>query len=237
LFNSTLGLTNTLTPPKKNDANTYPSMFILKSSLLTLLILFSAVHNSKAEESVSAWNLVKNKEGIKVYTRTLANSDYKEFKGVMTLEVKLDTLLKFINNAEHCPDWQYKCLKMLTLSDGYLYKLSDLPWPLSDRYTIMQSQGHFNQEQNSYTLSLKNIPRNQLPQHILQQLPAELDTVQMRTSDGYWHFQLNHTAAILITHQMHGDPAGSLPANLANLGVTNAAYITLSKLRELISAR
>jgi len=212
-------------------------MFILKPSLLTLLILFSAVHNLKAEESVSTWGLVKNKEGIKVYTRTLANSDYKEFKGVMTLEAKLDTLLRFINNAEHCPDWQYKCLKMQTLSDGYLYKLSDLPWPLSDRYTVMQSLGYYDQEKNSYTLSLKNIPRNQLPQHILQQLPAELDTVQMRTSDGYWHFQLNHTAEILITHQMHGDPAGSLPANLANLGVTNAAYVTLRKLRELISAR
>jgi len=212
-------------------------MLILKSSLLTLLILFGIIHSLKAEESISPWDLVKNEEGIQVYTRTLANSDYKEFKGVMSLEAKLDTLLKFINNAEHCPDWQYKCLKMLTLSDGYLYKLSDLPWPLSDRYTVMRSQGHFDQEQNNYTLSLKNIPRNQLPQHILQQLPAELGTVQMRTSDGYWHFQLNHTAAILITHQMHGDPAGSLPANLANLGVTNAAYVTLSKLRGLISAR
>jgi hypothetical protein len=212
-------------------------MIILKPSLLTLLILFSAVHNLKAEESVSAWDLVKNEKGIKVYTRTLAHSDYKEFKGIMTLETKLDTLLKFINNAEHCPAWQYKCLKMLILSNGYLYKLSDLPWPLSDRYTVMRSQGHFDQKHNSYTLSLKNIPRNQLPQHILQQLPAELDTIQMRSSDGYWHFQLSHTAAIRITYQMHGDPAGSLPANLANLGVTNAAYITLSKLREQILAQ
>jgi len=234
LFNSTLDLTR---PPEKNDDNLYQAMLTLKSSLLTLLILFSAERSLKAEESLFPWNLVKNEAGIQVYTRTLANSDYKEFKGVMTLEAKLDTLLKFINNAEHCPDWQYKCLKMLTLSDGYLYKLSDLPWPLSDRYTVMQSQGNFDQEQNSYTLNLKNIPRNQLPQPILQQLPAELDTVQMRTSDGYWHFQLNHTATILITHQMHGDPAGSLPASLANLGVTNAAYVTLSKLRELISAR
>jgi hypothetical protein len=94
-------------------------MIILKPSLLTLLILFSAVHNLKAEESVSAWDLVKNEKGIKVYTRTLAHSDYKEFKGIMTLETKLDTLLKFINNAEHCPAWQYKCLKCYISCIGY----------------------------------------------------------------------------------------------------------------------
>ncbi|MCF7971306.1 MAG: hypothetical protein K9L22_09110, partial [Methylococcaceae bacterium] len=207
-------------------------MLILKSALFALLILFGTIHTLKAEETMSPWNLVKDEAGIKVYTRTLAHSDYQEFKGIISLETKLDTLLKLINNAERCPDWQYKCIKMLTLSDGYLYKLSDLPWPLTDRYTVMQSQGHFNQTQNSYTLSLKNIARDKLPQAILQQLPAELDSVQMRTSDGYWHFQLNNTGTIHITHQMHGDPAGSLPANLANLGVTNAAYVTLSKLRE-----
>lgn len=212
-------------------------MLTLKSSLLTLLILFSTALGLKAEENLSPWDLVKNEQGIQIYTRTIVNSAYKEFKGVMTLEAKLDTLLKFINNAEHCPDWQYKCIKMLNLSDGYLYKLSDLPWPLSDRYTIMRSQGVFDPEKHSYTLRLKNIAREQLPQHILQQLPAELDTVQMRTSDGYWHFQLNPAATIQITYQMHGDPAGSLPANLANLGVTNAAYITLSKLREQIAVK
>ncbi|MDF1583205.1 MAG: hypothetical protein P1P78_07825 [Methyloprofundus sp.] len=216
---------------------TCPSMLILKPSLLTLLILFGMTPSLKAKEAMSAWNLVKDEAGIKVYTRTLANSDYQEFKGVMTLKTNLDTLLKLINNAERCPDWQYKCMKMLTLSDGYLYKLSDLPWPLTDRYTVMQSQGHFNPTQNSYTLSLKNIARDKLPPAILQQLPPERDTVQMRTSDGYWHFQLNNTGTIHITHQMHGDPAGSLPANLANLGVTNAAHVTLSKLREQISVK
>jgi hypothetical protein len=48
----------------------------------------------------------------------------------------------------------------------------------------------------------------------------------MRTSDGYWKFDLKHAPVIHITHQMHGDPAG-----LANLGGVNAAFVSLDNLR------
>ena len=121
---------------------------------------------------------------------------------------------------------------MLNLSNGYIYKLSSLPWPLSDRYTVMQSQIHHDQQQSIYTLQLKNIERAQLSKHILAQLPVEDNTVQMRYSDGYWQFKVDNSSTIHITYQMHGDPAGVIPSVLANQGVTNAAFVTLSNLKK-----
>lgn len=206
-------------------------MVTAKLPLFLFLILMTTTQTTIAQENPSAWSLVKNDNGIKVYTRTLEHSDYKEFKALVSLDTDLKTLLKFITDADNCTNWQYRCLQKINLSDNYLYKLSHLPWPLSDRYTVMQSQGHLNPQNNIYTLNLKNIPREQLPAHILKQLPDEHDTVQMRNSDGYWQFQLD-APTINITYQMHGDPAGSLPADFANLGVINAAYVTLSNLKE-----
>ena len=208
----------------------------LKSSLLLLIIFFSSVSHLRAQEKTQNWQLVKDENGIKVYTRILDNSDYKEFRGEMDVATNLDTLLTFINNAERCPAWQYKCIKMLNLSNGYIYKLSNLPWPLSDRYTVMQTQMHYDKQDKTYTLHLKNIERGKLSQQILAQLPVENDTVQMRYSDGYWQFKIDSPSIIHITYQMHGDPAGVIPAVLANQGVTNAAFVTLSNLKNHFTA-
>ena len=148
-----------------------------------------------------------------------------------------DELLAFINNGENCASWRYKCIKMLNLSDGYIYKLSSLPWPLNNRYTVMQSTLEFDQKNNTYILRLKNIERKQLPEQIQAQLPEQGNTVQMRYSDGFWQFRLSNNATIKVTYQMHGDPAGVIPAALANQGVTNAAFITLSNLKKYFSAK
>ncbi len=184
-----------------------------------------------AQTNGSVWQLAKEQQGIKVYTRIIAGSKFKEFKGELALNTSIDSLLSFINNAEYCPQWRYKCIKMILLSDGYIYKLSNLPWPLNDRYTVMSSQLLINAEKNTYTLQLRNIKREQLPPHILTQLPAAGSAVQMRSSDGYWQFKLSSPTSIHITYQMHGDPAGILPAALANQGVTNAAFVTLLNLK------
>jgi len=88
-------------------------------------------------------------------------------------------------------------------------------------------------QQQRYTLSLKNSAREQLPAAIRGQLPNDYDNVQMRHSDGYWQFDLQPQNIIDITYQMHGDPAGIIPASLANQGVINAGFETLLNLRRL----
>lgn len=203
-------------------------MFFLKASLLLFFFISPAI----AADDPHRWKLVKHEDGIKVSTRTLSHSNYKQFRGEMDFNGNMGQLLDFISDPERCPDWRYKCIKMLQLSDGYIYKLSNLPWPLNDRYTVMQSQLEYDQQNNSYTLTLKNIKRELLPAHIQAELPEPGNTVQMRYSDGFWQLKLNANASIHITYQMHGDPAGVIPAALANQGVTNAALITLGNLKK-----
>jgi len=177
------------------------------------------------------WELVKQASGIQVYTRRILGSEYKEFKAKVAINTSLNDLLTFIKQTQDC-SWQYKCLNSLPLSGGYIYKLSELPWPLSNRYTVMKINETQSLKNKTYTLQLTNIPSDLLPKAIQKQLPKLDGTVQMRTSDGYWQFDLNQLPLIYITHQMHGDPAGVIPASLANLGVINAAFVTLHKLKQ-----
>ncbi len=205
-------------------------MLFFKTSLLLLYFMANAV---SALEDESNWKLAKQANDITVYTRTLAYSAYAEYRGEMSINANIDSLLAFINNDNNCSSWRYKCIKMLNLTDNYIYKLISLPWPFSDRYTVMKSTTRFNQQANSYTIHLKNIPRAQLAQTIQAQLPEQKDTVQMRFSDGYWQFKLAPTGNIIhIIYQMHGDADAALPSELTRLGIVNAAFITLSNLKK-----
>jgi len=201
---------------------------MLKTYLFTVLILSS--FSPFAQENTH-WILAKQEAGIQVYTRHISGSDYKEFKGEVTLNAPLKDLLSFIKQTKQC-SWQYKCLTTLNLTEHYIYKLSELPWPLSNRYTVMHSNETQDEKNQTYTIELKNIPRDLLPKAIQAQLPRPDNTIQMRHSDGYWKFDLKQAPIIHITHQMHGDPDGIIPASLANLGVINAAFVTLQGLKQ-----
>ena len=205
-------------------------MFFLKVSLL---LLYFVPGSAIALDKEPGWKLAKQENGISVYTRELAYSDYPEYRGEMNITANIDELLAFINNGDNCSSWRYKCMQMINLNDNYIYKLSNLPWPFRNRYTVMKSSTHFDQHTNSYTIELSNIQRSLLPKTIQAQLPAPEDTVQMRYSDGYWRFKLvpaSHT--IHITYQMHGDADAPIPRQLTHMGVINSAFITLSNLKK-----
>jgi len=202
---------------------------MLKLLLIGLTLCLSFHANA---QKTSTWLLAKKENGITVYTRQIANSSYKEFKAEVKIKAQLSDLLNFIKKPEYCPEWQYKCIYKLQISDHYTYKLSNLPWPLKNRYTVMKSAESFDEKTNVHTITLKNIRRELLPKAIKNQLPKEGNTLQMGTSDGYWKFDLSQAPLIHITHQMHGDPAGIIPASLANLGVINAAFVSLNNLKK-----
>lgn len=199
-------------------------MFFLKPSLLLFFISLQVAADKHD------WTLVKQQNDITVYTRTVTHSSYKEFRGELKLNANIDQLLAFVIAGKSCSSWRYQCIKMLNLSDGYVYKLNHLPWPFSNRYTVMKSQLSFDQK-NSYTLRLRNIKRSQLPQYIQQQLPKPENTKQMRYSDGYWQFT-QVQQHIHIIYQMHGDAGVALPSELTQAGIINSAFITLNNLKK-----
>jgi hypothetical protein len=199
---------------------------MLKVLLLCFLVSFSC----HAQET-SNWILAKEQNTVRVYTRTMPNSNYQAFKGKVSITGDLSELLSFIKEPKNCPNWQYRCLYKLPLNKNYSYQLNHLPWPLSNRYTVMKSDEFFNTQTHIYMINLKNIHRRLLAKHIKNQLPDEGNTVQMRIADGYWKLDASHAPRIDITYQMHGDPAGIIPASLANLGVINAAFVSLDNLR------
>lgn len=73
-------------------------MKIIKNKNLIVLFcaFFLVSHHSYSQNS---WEIDKNKEGIKVYTRVEKDSDFKSFKAVMTVTASTD---RNTENTEKC---------------------------------------------------------------------------------------------------------------------------------------
>ncbi len=56
------------------------------------------------------WELVKEKDGVKVYVRSVKISKVKAFRGVIQIESDLSTLNTFFVDADHFPEWVGFCV-------------------------------------------------------------------------------------------------------------------------------
>ena len=107
---------------------------ILKLTFCALMILQIAANGLFAQN----WNLVREKEGIKVYTRMEPNSTLKSFRGEAILHAPVDKISMWIMDPGKREWWadNFTELTLLDYKEGKYfryYAVYGLPWPLTDR--------------------------------------------------------------------------------------------------------
>src|SRR5579863_8947344 len=102
-----------------------------------LLLLFSLLATAHAGAQ-KTWELKKDQDGIRVYSRTGDSSRFDELKVEMTLPGKVSSLAALILDIGNYPNWSFNSAKAYVLkrigpSDLYFYSLIRSPWPASPR--------------------------------------------------------------------------------------------------------
>jgi hypothetical protein len=87
--------------------------------------------------SAQSWEFVKEKDGIKIYTRKEPGKTLKSYKGVADIHATSERVFARIENVNNTDWWdknfsqirvlQYKKFKM-----AQYYLIYDLPWPVTD---------------------------------------------------------------------------------------------------------
>lgn len=195
----------------------------MKYALFAVLIL--AGHAAASE----AWELDRDKEGIKVYTREVEGSRYREFKGVTEMQTSLASAVGLLDDTSACQDWLHLCEESRVLdqknwSERYIYQISDLPFPASTRDAIFHAT--ITQSADREVL----IELSSRPDYI-----PETDHVRIHDSHGAYLLQVIDDYTIRMTWTMYINPAGSLPAFLVNRLLTDIPFKSLLKFRDLVS--
>jgi hypothetical protein len=184
-----------------------------------------------ADESKEAqWALAKDKQGIKVYTRKVEDIDFKEFKGVVTVETSLAGLVALLCDTEALPDWMANCtrvdlLEQISERETYTYTLSKAPWPVSNRDSILHNV--ISQDEDTGVVTITQTGK---PDHI----EPKKNVVRVQQIKSIWQFTPKPGAQVEVVYQALSDPSGALPAWLVNSAVVSQPYDTLLKLQKVI---
>lgn len=175
-----------------------------------------------------SWELKKDQNEIQVYTQDVKNSKYDAFKAVMNVkgipfEKVKNTLLDFKNY----PKWQKKIDK-IEVKDGYVLKVLDFPFPLSNRFAFYKISK--NDQNGVFVLTMNSVPYNKLPEKIKKEFKKP-DCVEMK-DDVVFKAQKTKDG-IKIIYQAEVDPNGA-PAFIFNSKIISAGYETLNNLRKVL---
>lgn len=177
-----------------------------------------------------AWTLEHDKNGIKIYTQQMSDSDFKAFRGTVTVNSTLLNVVAHHVDLQAMPDWLQDCKKSELISsangqDFYIYQQTDAPWPVTDRDYVLHM--HFEQDPVNYVVTISFEATQAFNK-------SDKDCVPVSRLKGLWRFTPEADNKVFIEYETFADPAGDIPSWLANAFVVDQPLGTLRNLRQRV---
>ena len=194
--------------------------FLFNTSFVLLFSFFSIS---------SDWELEKNKDGIKVYTREVAGSDIKEYKAFATIKADRIAIARVLTRVGDFQNWMPNVEKSWLIkkvsSTSLIARYSvDLPWPADNRDIVLDLDL---ETDNTNGISIIRLKEN------LNEVPEDPDYIRMKKASGYWKLTTNGASTDII-YQFHADPGGRLPTSLINFFIVDGPYDAIQALRKKV---
>jgi hypothetical protein len=176
------------------------------------------------------WQLRKDKEGIRVFSRPVGGNGVNELKVEMTLQARMSSLVALVMDVPNYPSWAFntgetRLLKAIGPAEIYYYTLIHTPWPVSDRDLPV----HLVVRQDTASAEVA-----MLAECIPDLVPRRKAVVRVPASLEQWQVTPRPGGKISIVYRIRLDPGSSLPGWLVNFFSTNGPYETFYHLREEI---
>jgi hypothetical protein len=197
-------------------------MLFIKILLLNVVLVNST--------ETTEWKLRKDATGVQVYTRNIAGSPFEEFKAVVVISnTTLTNVLDVITGVKDYPVNFPNCGSAEVVVqkgkyDDIHYITIDTPWPVTKRDAIYEAATTISPDGKHAVVKLS--PHGQLK-------PERENFIRVYNGSGFWELKEVGTNKIHVVYQFHADPAGSIPAWIANSVIVSNPYRTMQSLREV----
>lgn len=201
-------------------------MKIFSTVVIGCFITFFSVQDF----SQNNWEIDKNKDGIKVYTRVEKGSNFKAFKAIVEVDNSIGEIIKILKNVSENTNWYgyTKTSKLLKTENDiqYNYVETIFPWPYSNRDMV------YKMSIEKYSSGAVKVLLKGLPNYI----PKKKGIVRMKKAEGYILLQPNNGKTEII-YVFHSEPGKNIPAWLANNSIANLPFKTLSGLKKILKEK
>jgi hypothetical protein len=185
-----------------------------------------------AASGFGPWQKVKEQEGILVHARSVAGTSIREVRGTGAVDAPLLEILAVIDDVVAYPSWMPKVRVSEVLArpaprEIVGYSRFAAPWPVADRDVVLKAVAEFNRADRSVKVTLKTVAwKGKEP-------PGGV--VRMLRYDGSFTLRALGPERTEIDFQMLGDPAGRVPAWMANWVAREVPYKTIKRLRKRVA--
>ena len=180
---------------------------------------------ARASAQEADWQLRKEQNGIRVFTREQQGSSFAAVRAEMILEdVRLSSLVALIDDPSACALLEARCAESYTVervsaTEQFVYRHNDMPFPIKDRDVVM----HFVWTQDPVTRVVVLDNRN-----IDGVLPENPKRIRLPSAVSGWRFEPLGQGRVLASSEGHLEPGASLPAWLLNSLLVDAPFNTMS---------
>lgn len=176
------------------------------------------------------WQLVKEDPDLKVYTAVSGSGGFKSIKVDAVFEGSWDKFMAIVFDVESQPNWVYgtrqaSILKKVSNQEILYYVDTDLPWPASDRDSVIRMRIKENRAGNILTITSEGEPRS---------YPLQKNKVRVPRYGAKWEVREVGKDKLSFSYLLQVDPGGSLPSWIVNLFVSKGPYETFRNLAQLL---
>ena len=180
--------------------------------------------------SEDGWILRKKAEGIVVYTKPVAGTEYSQFKASVRVKTSLFSILAVWADPAGYTNWMFNCkasslLKQETPLALYAYIVSDVPWPLVSRDNILFADTMQDEATGKITIELTGKPDYIAKTPNMIRVVKSFGRVELIPQPG---------GEIEIIFNFFMNPGGLIPAPVINLTIIDFPFFTLKKMKEIV---
>ncbi|MFD2247350.1 START domain-containing protein [Pontibacter ruber] len=199
---------------------------MLHHLLFIVLMLFSA----PVSATEARWQLVKEKDGILVYTSDSESSALKSIKVTAVMEGTPEKLWAVVQDVNTQKEWVYatkssKLLKRTSPGELLYYVETEVPWPVSNRDIPIRMKMTQNKADQTLVINTVGLPKA---------VPVNDGKVRVPHLVARWEVKSVGKDKIKVDYFLDLNPGGAIPAWIANLFVTKGPFETFTNLRELL---
>jgi hypothetical protein len=193
-----------------------------------LLISFLLLSLFQGKTIAQEWEFAKEEDGIKVYTCHENGSANKSFRGETDITATLSSVSALIQDVEKFDEWDEDVTEIEVLKyekDKLIdyYVVYDVPWPFQDRDLCVSATVTSDQETGTVTIVSSSIP---------DAVPVSKDNIRITDYRQKWIIQPEENGVVKVTVEGYADPAGSIPAWVANMAITKTPLNMLRSIRD-----
>ncbi len=200
----------------------------MRYSLLRFsLVIFSVLFLSCAMMAQS-WDFIKEKEGIKIYTRMEEGKSLKSYKGVTDIKAPAEKIFSLLENVNNTDWWdknlnQIKVLLYEKNKRAQYYLVYDLPWPVTDRDLCVSVTVSIDPVTGVSRITAVPLPGG---------VPEHEDMIRIREYRQTWTVTPAGKDQAHVELEGYVDPAGNIPDWLSNMLIVDSPFKVISGVKK-----